>query len=310
MNKGDDVMEDLDALFGMPPAKGEALAADGAAQASQAVASTEAAASSGKLAAESAGKSAADLAAAHDGLPAAVATPAPAATSEKSTQGLLPHDPDSEDPAERMTARIGGLMRVLRDSMRELGLDKQVEQAAEVIPDARDRLKYIANMTEQAAERALNATDVAMPLADQLRKSADMLDGRWKTWYEAPQDIAESRALVTATRGFLQETNTQATAINTQLMEIMLAQDFQDLTGQVIKKVMDMVHHIEQQLLAVLLENISPERRAELISIVGGNPHAEQSKSLLNGPQVNPEGKTDIVSDQSQVDDLLTELGF
>jgi chemotaxis protein CheZ len=73
---------------------------------------------------------------------------------------------------------------------------------------------------------------------------------------------------------------------------------------------MDMVHHIEQQLLAVLLENISPERRAELISIVGGNPHAEQSKSLLNGPQVNPEGKTDIVSDQSQVDDLLTELGF
>jgi len=301
MNKGDDVMEDLDALFGMPPAKGEALAVDSAVQvtaASQAVASTEVAAAT------------ADLAVAHDGLSPAAAAPASASAPEKSTQGLLPHDPDSEDPAERMTARIGSLMRVLRDSMRELGLDKQVEQAAEVIPDARDRLKYIANMTEQAAERALNATDVAMPLADQLRKNADVLDGRWKAWYEAPQDIAESRALVTATRGFLQETNTQATAINTQLMEIMLAQDFQDLTGQVIKKVMDMVHHIEQQLLAVLLENISPERRAELISIVGGNPHAEQSKSLLNGPQVNPEGKTDIVSDQSQVDDLLTELGF
>jgi len=302
MNKGDDVMEDLDALFGMPPAKGEALAVDSAAQvtaASQAVASTEAASATAALAS-------ADEAAAS----AAASVSAPASLADKSGHGLLPHDPDSEDPAERMTARIGGLMRVLRDSMRELGLDKQVEQAAEVIPDARDRLKYIANMTEQAAERALNATDVAMPLADQLRKDADALDGRWKTWYEAPQDIAESRALVMATRGFLQQTSTQSAAINTQLLEIMLAQDFQDLTGQVIKKVMDMVHHIEQQLLAVLLENISPERRAELISIVGGNPHAEQSKSLLNGPQVNPEGKTDIVSDQSQVDDLLTELGF
>ncbi|MCY0386029.1 protein phosphatase CheZ [Robbsia sp. Bb-Pol-6] len=217
---------------------------------------------------------------------------------------------ESSDAAERMTARIGGLMRMLRDSMRELGLDKQVEQAAEVIPDARDRLRYIATMTEQAAERALNATDVAMPLADQLGKDAGALDRRWQEWYDAPQDTQVARALVVETRGFLQLVPAQSTAINQQLMEIMLAQDFQDLTGQVIKKVMDMVHHIEQQLLAVLLENISPERRAELISMVGGGPKPEGPGSLLNGPQVNTEGRTDIVTDQTQVDDLLTELGF
>ncbi|MGI4982008.1 MAG: protein phosphatase CheZ [Janthinobacterium lividum] len=217
---------------------------------------------------------------------------------------------ESSDAAERMTARIGGLMRMLRDSMRELGLDKQVEQAAEVIPDARDRLRYIATMTEQAAERALNATDVAMPLADQLGKDAGSLDRRWQQWYDAPQDTQAARALVVETRGFLQLVPAQSTAINQQLMEIMLAQDFQDLTGQVIKKVMDMVHHIEQQLLAVLLENISPERRAELISMVGGGQKQDTPGSLLNGPQVNTEGRTDIVTDQTQVDDLLTELGF
>ncbi|MGI4855347.1 MAG: protein phosphatase CheZ [Janthinobacterium lividum] len=250
--------------------------------------------------------------------PAAKAAPAAPAAS---TAAPLVHVDDahgheggpgaeSPDAAERMTARIGGLMRMLRDSMRELGLDKQVEQAADAIPDARDRLRYIATMTEQAAERALNATDVAMPLADQLGKDAGALDRRWQEWYDAPQDTEKARALVVETRGFLQLVPAQSTAINQQLMEIMLAQDFQDLTGQVIKKVMDMVHHIEQQLLAVLLENISPERRAELISIVGGGPKAEGPGSLLNGPQVNTDGRTDIVTDQTQVDDLLTELGF
>jgi len=93
----------------------------------------------------------------------------------------------------------------------------------------------------------------------------------------------------------------------------MLAQDFQDLTGQVIKKITDVVYLIEQQLLGVLLENIAPERReqfaasaAALMSAVStGSP-----ESLLNGPQINPEGRSDVVQDQSQVDDLLASLGF
>jgi len=99
---------------------------------------------------------------------------------------------------------------------------------------------------------------------------------------------------------------TQAT--NTQLMEIMLAQDFQDLTGQVIKKIMEVVYNIEQQLLAVLLENISAERRAEIQAVVTGT--LTSGDTLLNGPQVNPEMHNDVVSDQDQVDDLLSSLGF
>ncbi len=100
-------------------------------------------------------------------------------------------------------------------------------------------------------------------------------------------------------------------ATNQQLLEIMLAQDFQDLTGQVIKKITDVVYLIEQQLLSVLVENIAPERReqfaasaAVLMSLTGA------PKSLMNSPQINPEGKSDVVQDRSQVDDLLASLDF
>ncbi|MCY1274661.1 Protein phosphatase CheZ [compost metagenome] len=80
----------------------------------------------------------------------------------------------------------------------------------------------------------------------------------------------------------------------------MMAQDFQDLTGQVIKKMMDMIRTLEQELLQVLIDNVPSERRVE----------AQAPSTLMNGPQVNPEGKADVVSDQSQVDDLLASLGF
>ena len=59
--------------------------------------------------------------------------------------------------------KIGHMTRALHDSLRELGYDKNLEKAANAIPDARDRLNYIATMTQQAAERVLNATEAAQP---------------------------------------------------------------------------------------------------------------------------------------------------
>lgn len=217
--------------------------------------------------------------------------------------------PDEQDDHEKLVSRIGQLTRMLRDSMRELGLDKQVERAAEAIPDARDRLHYVANMTEQAAERALNAIEVAKPMQERMRAEALALDNRWQGWYEAPLTLDDARTLVVDTRDFIRRVPDDAQATSSQLMEIMLAQDFQDLTGQVIKKIMEVVYNIEQQLLAVLLENISPERRAELIAVVAG-VGLVGGDGLMNGPQVNTEGRSDIVTDQGQVDDLLTSLGF
>jgi chemotaxis protein CheZ len=216
---------------------------------------------------------------------------------------------EGDASSDRILARIGQLTRTLRDSMRELGLDKQVEAAAEMVPDARDRLKYVATMTEQAAERALNAIELAKPLQETLEKEAQALDGRWEAWYAAPLERADVKALLTDTRGFLQQVPVNTQATNAQLLEIMLAQDFQDLTGQVIKKITDVVHLIEQQLLGVLLENIAPERREQFAAQAAALAASGQ-ETLLNGPQINPEGRTDVVQDQTQVDDLLASLGF
>jgi len=220
-----------------------------------------------------------------------------------------------EHASDRILARIGHVTRTLRDSMRELGLDKHVERAAEAVPDARDRLRYVANMTEQAAERVLSAIEITKPRQEQLESDAKVLSERWSTWYDAPIGREEVRALMDDTRAFLDGVPEVTTATNQQLLEIMLAQDFQDLTGQVIKKIMDVVYLIEQQLLGVLVENIAPERREQFAATAAAlaAEHAISAtgspEELLNGPQINPE-KPDVMQDQSQVDDLLASLGF
>ncbi|SCB31674.1 Chemotaxis protein cheZ; Chemotaxis phosphatase [Cupriavidus taiwanensis] len=206
----------------------------------------------------------------------------------------------SNDSAEQLILRIGNLTRMLRDNMRELGLDKEIERAAQAIPDARDRLNYIAAMTEQAAERTLNAVELAQPIQSDIEQQAETLDKRWAAWFEKPVELSDARSLVLDTRAFLSEVPGQARATNSHLLDIMMAQDFQDLTGQVIKKMMDMIRALEQELLQVLIDNVPSERRVE----------APAPSTLMNGPQVNPEGKPDVVSDQAQVDDLLASLGF
>ncbi|MDQ0143319.1 protein phosphatase CheZ [Cupriavidus necator] len=206
----------------------------------------------------------------------------------------------SNDSAEQLILRIGNLTRMLRDNMRELGLDKEIERAAQAIPDARDRLNYIAAMTEQAAERTLNAVELAQPIQSDIEQQAETLDKRWAAWFDQPVELADARSLVLDTRAFLSEVPGQARATNSHLLDIMMAQDFQDLTGQVIKKMMDMIRALEQELLQVLIDNVPSERRVE----------APAPSTLMNGPQVNPEGKPDVVSDQAQVDDLLASLGF
>ncbi|MGM0614043.1 MAG: protein phosphatase CheZ [Pseudomonadota bacterium] len=219
----------------------------------------------------------------------------------------------SEEAAEDLIQRIGKLTRMLRENMRELGLDKEIEKAAEAIPDARDRLHYVAAMTEQAAERALNAIDRAQPMQDQLTERAEALDKRWTEWFEAPQELDDAKLLVKDTRQYLSDVPDMTSATSKELLEIMMAQDFQDLTGQVIKKMMDVIREIEHQLVQVLIDNVpeaqarqSMQRKAE---DQWKNDNARRNEELLNGPQVKQD-EPDVVSGQDQVDDLLDELGF
>lgn len=110
--------------------------------------------------------------------------------------------PVEEHSPSDIIVRIGSLTRMLRDSLRELGLDQAIAEAAEAIPDARDRLDYVVQMTAQAAERALNSVEASQPHQDAMEKGAKALTQRWDEWFENPIELANARELVTDTRQF------------------------------------------------------------------------------------------------------------
>jgi chemotaxis protein CheZ len=201
---------------------------------------------------------------------------------------------------DEVLSRIGHMTRALHESLRGLGLDKLIEKAASDIPDARGRLDYVARLSEDAAKRVLDATDAANPLQDGIDSSAGELAGAWQALLAAPDASLspELRALAERTVAGLDASRAAAGATKGHLMDIMMAQDFQDLTGQVIKRITGIASNLEQQLVQVLVDFAPAEVRREL------------DNGLMNGPQINPEGNSEVVGDQAQVDDLLDSLGF
>lgn len=200
---------------------------------------------------------------------------------------------------EKVFKQVGQMARQLHDTLGALGYDKVLEKSISALPDAKDRLAYIANLTEQAACKVLNATDIANPLQEELEVGAALLSAKWDALYANKMGVEDFKLLASETRAFVKNAVPQRTAATKeQLMEIMMAQDFQDLTGQVIKKVIALAQDLESQLMSVLIETMPGEKRTD--SVV----------SLLNGPVINAEGRTDVVGSQQQVDDLLDSLGF
>ncbi len=204
----------------------------------------------------------------------------------------------SEVVSEKVINQIGQMARTLHDTLRELGLNKEIEKAASAIPDARDRLNYVATLTQQAADRVLNATEAAQPLVEKMEVDGHRLAVQWQALFDNQLNVEQFKSLAAQTHVFLNDIPVQAKATNAYLLEIMMAQDFQDLTGQVIKKITALTQDMEQQLLALLVENVPASVKTEL--------HA----GLLNGPVIKSSGRTDIVTSQDQVDDLLESLGF
>lgn len=193
---------------------------------------------------------------------------------------------------EELIARVGHMTRVLHDSLRALGLDRVIEDATRDIPDVRARLDFVMTKTDAAAQRVLDATDKAIPLQEQIQQRCLALAAQ----LQAGQGSAEA-----GLAGELGELAGKADTTKQQLLDIMMAQDFQDITGQVIRKVIELATELETQLVQLLIDYSDPAEAAHVI---------EQPKedSLMNGPQIQPnEG---AVSTQSQVDDLLSSLGF
>lgn len=227
--------------------------------------------------------------------PAAAAPVAPAAAAPAQVPS-----PAASAPSESggIHSQIGHLTRALHDTMRELGYDKTLERAVGKMPDTRDRLNYISTLTEQAAVKTLNAVEEAKPMQQKLESEAAQLSARWQELFERKLDTEQFKSLVQQTRSYLGEVPLNTKATNAKLMDIVVAQDYQDLTGQVLKKLADTVQQLENQLVAILIESLPEDKKRDVDS------------SLLNGPVVNADGRSDVVTSQAQVDELLESLGF
>jgi chemotaxis protein CheZ len=230
------------------------------------------------------------------------APPTAPGTRASTSTPIISLNPDAARQAEppvrsEVFHRVGHMARELHDMLRELGYDRMLQDTARAMPDTRERLAYIAQMTEQAASRVLNATDIAKPIQEKLQHDAEGLAQRWDGVFGGSGSVEDFKNLAGDTRVFLKALPTQARATGAQLTEIMMAQDFQDLTGQVIRKVVEMSQRLEDQLLRLLVE-VSPDDKREGV------------EGLLNGPVINGRGRDDVVVGQAQVDELLESLGF
>lgn len=194
-----------------------------------------------------------------------------------------------------MFRQLGTITRQLHDALKELGYTDKLKGTVDQLPDAQSRLSYIARLTGEAAEKVLNHVDEGKAeqakIAERGRQLADTISRVPGLARAMPELLEWSKDIV--------ELSDKSDA---RLTDIMMAQDFHDLTGQVIGRVVQLAGTIEDQLLSLLLQ-----------SAPGGQPgqdHAIVDQPALAGPVVNAEGRTDVVSDQAQVDDLLASLGF
>ncbi len=195
-----------------------------------------------------------------------------------------------EASATEVFLQIGTITRLLHDTLSQLGVMPQLKRVANGLPDARSRLNYIADKTACAAEKVLNTVDSAKAeqatIAQKTRELAAALTAN-------PVKAVASGAVL----NFVQDVEQATARTDQQLTEIMLAQDFHDLTGQVVAKVVALANDLEGSLLKLLIQVVPADQ-------------VHKVETVLQGPVVDAEGRTDVVSNQGEVDDLLASLGF
>ena len=199
--------------------------------------------------------------------------------------------------------QLGTLTRQLHDTLNMLGVLPNLKNTVDNLPDARSRLTYIADKTADAAEKVLNLVDTAKAdqehIASETRKLAALITAD-------PVKAVASGAVF----NFVQDVEAVTHRVDGHLTDIMMAQDFHDLTGQVVAKVVKLANDLEGQLVKLLVQAAPPEQAHKVEAALTASHAAHTAEPALQGPVVDASGRTDVVTNQSEVDDLLASLGF
>ncbi|GAA0857785.1 protein phosphatase CheZ [Aliiglaciecola litoralis] len=210
-------------------------------------------------------------------------------------------------------AEVGKLTRQLHDSLNTFQLDPRISNLAiEDIPDAQSRLMYVIETTEQAANTTMDAVEKSMPIAEKLHVGIAKVLPEWKKLMSRQMELGEFKSLCNELDKLLEESSADTAKLNVLLTDVLMAQGYQDLTGQVIRRVIELVKEVEDSLVHMLTVFGAPETAA-LKPKVDESTHKsdkESDKVKAEGPIIDAETRDDVVSSQDDVDDLLSSLGF
>ncbi len=200
---------------------------------------------------------------------------------------------------------LGQITRELHDSLVEFQMDERFEQlATDEMPDVRNRLNYVLDKTQESANRTMDAVEDCLPVAQNIQDTLGQVHPLWQALMRREIELSQFKSLCHQLNDFIQVIDKDSTQLKTQLNVILMAQDFQDLTGQVIQRVIALVQEVEQRLV-ILLETYGTTEKSGHASSKKNISHAEPE-----GPIINPKEREDVVCGQDDVDDLLSSLGF
>lgn len=200
--------------------------------------------------------------------------------------------------------KVGQLTRQLHNSLQDFRLDPRIpDLATHEIPDARERLSYVIDMTDKAANRTMDAVEASLPIADRLNDNIQLIMPNWNALMSRDLELGQFKALCHQLNDFIKASEADADKLRQLLTEILMAQDFQDLTGQMIRKVIKLVQEVETKLIEMLTMFGEAVADNAVRSLPASGIEAE-------GPIMNPQTRSDVVNGQDDVDDLLSSLGF
>ncbi len=202
---------------------------------------------------------------------------------------LQPAEP--EVVSNQVYVQIGTITRLLHDTLQQVGVMPRLQMATEGIPDARSRLTYIATKTAEAANKVLNSVDHAKAEHQAISSVTRALAAAIVA--DPVRAVASGSVL-----DFVRDIQAHTERIDADLTDIMMAQDFHDLTGQVVAKVVNLANELEDSLVSLLVQVVPADQRQKM------------DPGVLHGPVINAQGRTDVVTNQGEVDDLLDSLGF
>jgi len=202
---------------------------------------------------------------------------------------------------------LGRLTRDFHETLNSFSSDDRFETLAkDDIPDARERLNFVITKTSEAAHKTLNSVEESLPLCEALEDTLKKLDEEWEKFLSKEMKPQEFRELSIVIKEFFNASGGDVKAMRGNLNDILMAQDFQDITGQIITKVITLVSEVETSLVELV----------KLGSKLGMKPDSSEKnkkaedKDVLAGPQVPGLESETIVATQDDVDDLLSSLGF